>query len=138
MNRLRITGTQRLYHLPHGTTGIHDILNDNDSATGDILVQPDYLLNLSRRNRSLIRSQLHERDIRWYRYLAIQVCSEDKRTVEYTEKQRILPCEILINLLCHSLYSTLYLCLWDGYLEAFVLDFNNTHNTKCRNFLQNY
>ena len=138
MNRLRITGTQRLYHLPHGTTGIHDILNDNDSTSGDILVQSYYLLNLSRRNRSLIRSQLHERDIRRYRYLAIQVGSEDKRTVEYTEKQRILPCEILINLLCHSLYSTLYLCLWDGYLEAFVLDFNNTHNTKCRNFLQNY
>ena len=109
MQRLRLVAFECSEHLLHGVARVDDVLNDDDVASLEFLVDTDELFDLTHRGGALVGSQLHERNLAGDGKVAHQVGCKDKRPIEHSEKQRVLARHVFIELFGNGFYFALNL-----------------------------
>ena len=127
MERAGIAGAQRVQHPLHRVARVDNVLNDDDIAVFQVLVDADDFLDLARGGRALVGSKLDERDLAGNGEITHKVGSEDERTVQYGQQQRILAGHVVIDLLSHGSHALLDFTLGDKSLERLIQNFDCIH-----------
>ena len=115
-----MAGAYLLDHAPHGAPRVDDVLDDDDVAAREVLVDAHHLLDLTCRRGALIGGQLDEGDLAGDGDAAHQVGREDEGAVEDGQQQRVAALEVVADLPAQLADAPEDVGLGDGRLECLV------------------
>ena len=117
---------QRLEHVGDALTRVDNILDDDDVATLDGIVEADELMNLSGGCRADIGGEFHEGDFVVELDFLHQVAQEHERSVEYPQKDRRLALGIIcVETCCHRLDGVVDILSRNHHLETAIVELDN-------------
>ena len=106
----------------HRQTRINDVFHNDDAAAFDFLCQAEHLRQASRTLHAIVAADADKGNMAGRRDTAQQIGSEDERSVENYEEERLAPLHFHGDLLSQLLHAEGYLLRTDEGLEIAVFD----------------